>query len=64
MAQFKVGDRVRLKQAISEDKTSQSLQEYHKGQVTEVTADSYTVQFDDTKAAVEGITEDEIELDE
>ncbi len=63
MVQFKVGDRVRLKQAISEGKTSQSLQEHHKGQITEASADSYVVQFDDTKAAVEGITEDEIECD-
>lgn len=62
MAQFKVGDRVRLKQKISE-KTSQTLQEQHQGQVTEVAAESYVVQFDDTKAAVEGITDDEIELD-
>lgn len=62
MASFKVGDRVRLKQPIAE-KTNQTLKEYHKGQVTEVTGETYVVQFDDTKAAVEGISEDEIERD-
>ena len=62
MASFKVGDRVRLKQPIAE-KTSQQLKEQHKGQVTEVTGETYVVQFDDTKAAVEGISKDEIERD-
>ena len=63
MAGFKVGDRVRLKQPIA-GKTSQQLKEQHKGQVTEVTGETtYVVQFDDTKAAVEGISEEEIERD-
>lgn len=62
MASFKVGDRVRLKQPI-DAKTSQIMKEQHKGQVTEITGDTYVVQFDDTKAAVEGISEEEIERD-
>ncbi len=64
MTGFQVGDRIQLKAALAEGKTSQTLQAAHKGQIIEVTGESYTVQFDDTKAAVEGVSANEIELEE
>ena len=63
MAQFKVGDQVRLKGTISPSKAGRNIEEKTSGQVVEVTDDGYTVQFTDSKTAVEGVTEDEIELD-
>ncbi len=63
MAQFKVGDQVRLKSGLPEEKAGRSIEDRTQGQVLEVTDDGYVVQFIDNKTAIEGITDDEIELD-
>jgi hypothetical protein len=63
MAQFKVGDQVRLKNCLPSAKAGRDIEDNTAGQVLEVTADGYVVQFIDNKTAIEGITEDEIELD-
>ncbi len=63
MAQFKIGDPVRLKGSISPSKAGRNIEEHTQGQILEVNGGTYTVQFTDAKAAVEGVTEDEIEAD-
>ena len=63
MAQFKVGDQVRLKNGLPIAKANREMAEKTQGQILEVTPDSYVVQFIDSKTAIEGITEDEIEAD-
>lgn len=63
MAQFKVGDQVRLKAGLAPEKAGRTIEDRTQGQILEVTADGYVVQFSDSKTAIEGITDDEIELD-
>ena len=61
MAQFKVGDLVRLKNGLPTAKAGREIEDHTQGQVLEVTAEGYVVQFIDNKTAIEGITDDEIE---
>jgi hypothetical protein len=63
MAQFKVGDQVRLKAAMPMAKAGRDIEEKTVGQVIEVNGETYVVQFTDSKTAVEGITDAEIEAD-
>jgi len=63
MAKFQVGDQVRLKSSLPPDKAGRDIADDTPGQVLEVTADGYVVQFIDNKTAIEGITDDEIEAD-
>ena len=64
MAAFNVGDQVRLKNGLPLAKANREIAERTQGQVIEVTPDGYVVQFIDSKTAIEGISDDEIELDQ
>ena len=64
MANFKVGDQVRLKNGLPIAKAKREMAENTQGQVIEVTPEGYVVQFIDSKTAIEGISDDEIELDQ
>jgi hypothetical protein len=63
MPAFKVGDRIRLKEMLQLPEGNKVLKVHAKGQVVEVNGDDYTIQFDDSKTAVEGVAEAEIEAD-
>ncbi len=63
MAKFQVGDPVRLKAAMPMAKAGRDIEEKTVGQVIEVNGETYTVQFTDSKTAVEGIGDAEIEAD-
>jgi len=63
MAKFKIGDQVRLKNGLPMSKAKREMAEKTQGQIVEVTPDGYVVQFIDSKTAIEGITDDEIEAD-
>lgn len=64
MPVFKVGDRIRLKEMLQLPEGDKVLKVHAKGQIVEVNGDDYTVQFDDSKTAVEGVAESEIEADQ
>jgi hypothetical protein len=64
MPAFKVGDRVRLKETLQLPEGDKVLKVHARGQVVEVSGDGYTIQFDDSKTAVEGVAEAEIEADQ
>ena len=63
MAKFNVGDAVRLVNGLPMTKANRDIAEKTQGQILEVTDAGYVVQFIDSKTAIEGISDDEIEAD-
>jgi hypothetical protein len=63
MAKFNVGDQVRLINRLPITKANRDIAEKTQGQILEINKDGYVVQFIDSKTAIEGITDDEIEAD-